>query len=418
MICLSFDAKAEFEVSGQLQAFGGGLLSPQPEGVTSHTGGLESQIKTQYEFTRALRFNSDLWAKYDGLNKSDEEITQGELDEFSIEWRKGGRRLKLGYSIRVWEGTDLVNPMDFIHSRNYRDPLNSRLRSAPGLFYDDTWGDLSWDFTYLIRQQNVKLPGENSPWYPRRLYLPLEFEDFKVLLPQDLNYEVYSDVEIENALENNFAFRLQYHGASFGISLAAFEGSASPPLLVPVVDFDVSSGVNELQARSPIGIEPHYYRQRVFGTTLVWTLGSWIFRASGNHMQPLSDDTRVPTWSQLGVLGVEKTLYLGDQLFILIFQAVGSRRPETGGLSMLASLYEESYMAGVRWTISEKWTWLQAFFQEQKMFSHFYHTEIDFNFAPAWNLSLQADFFQGPPPSVLGTYGGNDQIILKTSYSF
>lgn len=375
-------------------------------------------LKTQYKLNCDYRIQADGWFKYDGLNESPSEVTQAELDELSFEWRDGGRRIKLGYSIRVWEGTDVVNPMDVIHSRNYTDPLNSRLRSAPGLFYDDSWGDFSWDFTYLIKQQNSKLPGENSQWYPRRLYLPLEISGYRVLLPSDLRYRVYDDIEVESALDNNIALRLQYQGSTFGLSVAGYEGTAATPYLSPDIVLDVSATDNELTARTPIGIQPYNYRQRVLAASMVWTWGSWILRAAGHHMQPLAKGENIPNWSQLGVVGIEKTFFLGDQMFILLVQAIGSERPESGGLSMLESLYKESYMAGLRWTISEKWTWLQAFFQEQEGYSHFYHSEIDFNFAPAWNLKFQADFFQGPPPSVLGTYSNNDQVILKTSYAF
>lgn len=419
MILLPELVRADFEVDGKLQPFAGTYLSSQPEDVTSHHVGIETELETQYRFS-PFRFQFEVWSKYDATNESEKDTFQAELDELSLEWRDGGRKIKIGWSIRSWEGTDLINPMDVIHSKNFNDPLDSRNRSAPGLFYNDAVGDFAWDLTYLYEQQKTRLPGTNSPWWPRKLYLPIENDQILLRLPETLEYRITNGEVIDEALSHNVAARVQYHGSQFDISLAGFEGSSSPPLLIPVVNvvpIEVSPRTI-YQLQSPIQIDPVYYRQRAVAFAVVWTAGSWIFRASGNHVQPLGDDPRLPTWSQLGVLGVEKTFYFKSQMLTLLGQAVASHRPDSGSLSFLSSLYENSYMLGVRWAPSEKLTWLQAVFQEQENFSYFYHIEANWSFKEAWSLILQADFFQGSPESVLGTYSENDQVFLKTSYSF
>jgi hypothetical protein len=415
------------EKSGKWTVFGGSYLEKQKEDITSGSAGAEASLKFQQKLPASLRLQADGWFRYDGLNESAEEVTQAELEELSVDWRKGSRKIKAGVSTRVWEGTDVINPMDVIHSKNWRDPLNTRKLAAPGLFYDDSFGNFSIDVTYLAIQQKARLPGSHSPWYPRDLYLPIESNEYRILLDDPPEYELLPYEERDQALENNVALRIQYIGSSMDLSLAAFEGSASTPLLAPSAQFNTvqTSPEQVLQADGPIRIRPIYYRQRAYAFAFSWSLGSWIFRGAANHIQPLTDNeglpankAPVPSWSELGVFGVEKTLYFGNQMLTLLGQAVASRRPSSEGLSMLSSLYKRSYMAGIRWAPNEKWTWLQAFFQEQEHFSSFYHTEISWNFREAWNLTLDASFLQGRPDSVLGTYDKNDQALLKTSYSF
>src|SRR5690606_11674319 len=102
--------------------------------------------------------------------------------------------------------------------------------------------------------------------------------------------------------------------------------------------------------------------------------------------------------------------YPGRQMVTLIIQAVASKRPDTAHLSMLSSLYKESYMLGTRWTIAENLVWTQALFQEQEAYSYFYHSNLNWGFKEAWSLEFNVDIFDGSADSVLGTYDRNDRV--------
>lgn len=388
--------------------------------MTYQSFSFEPQYRSQTEFNESFRFNFDAWGSYDPLNKSDKDRTQFELSEFTLGHQASGRRIKLGYSFRNWEGTDLINPMDIFFAKNWIDPLDSRTRSGLGLFFDDSLGNFELDFTYIIRQQEHLLPGDQSQWWPRGLYLPTESESLVLLLDDELTYKIHEPEILNQALNNNLALRIQYHGSNFDVALAAAEGLASPPLLSPVIDVTpIEVSPRQIyQLQSPIRIIPIFYRQRAVAGNLVWTLGDYIFRLSANHVQPLGDDQRLPSWSQLGVIGAERTFYFGNQMVTLLGQFIDSRRPDIPGVSLLTSLYQKSYMTGLRWAPNERWTHLLAFFQETTTWSYFLRNEVSWTFIDTWNLTMELNIFEGPASSAIGTYDRSDSGYIHLKKSF
>lgn len=410
----------EYESSGSLQLNGGQIFSPETKEMTYQTFSIEPEYRSQTELTEDFRFNFDAWGNFDPLNKSEKDVVQFELNEFTLGYISGGRRVKFGYSYRNWEGTDLINPMDIFFAKNWIDPLNTRTRSGLGLFYDDGFGNFEVDFTYIVQQKRHLLPGDKSQWWPRSLYLPTESESVVLLLDDELTYSIHDPEILDHALNNNVALRVQYHGSDFDLAIAAAEGLATPPLLSPIINvtpIEVSPR-QVYQLQSPVQIAPIFYRQRAVAGNLVWTLGNYILRASANHVQPLGDDERIPSWSQLGVIGIERTFYLKNQMFTLLGQYIDSRRPDVTGVSMLTSLYQKSYMAGLRWAPSNRWTYLLALFQETTTWSYFLRSEIGWTFKDNWNLSLEVNIFEGPASSAIGTYGRSDSGYFHLKRSF
>lgn len=410
----------EYESSGSLQLNAGQIFSPDTKEMTYQTFSIEPEYRSQMKLNEDFRFNFDAWGNFDPLNKSDTDVTQLELNEFTLAYLSGGRRIKIGYSFRNWEGTDLINPMDIFYAKNWIDPLNSRTRSGLGLFYDDSFGNFEVDFTYIARQKRHLLPGDQSQWWPRSLYLPTESKSMVLLLDDQLTYHIHSPEILDHALDNNLALRIQYHGSNFDIALAATEGLTTPPLLSPIINvtpIEVSPRqVYRLQ--SPVQIVPIFYRQRAVAGNLVWTLGDYILRASANHVQPLGNDERLPSWSQLGVVGIERTFYWKNQMFTLLGQYIDSKRPDITGVSLLTSLYQKSYMVGFRWAPNDRWTSLIALFQETTTWSRFLRGQIDWGFKDNWNLSAEVNIFEGPASSAIGTYDRNDSGYLHLKRSF
>lgn len=420
IFCPAESWSAVGQTSGQVAVFAASMPSQDVEDVNQNSAGLELKIGTNYTFNKNLKFLFSPWFKTDPINLSSEERFQFDPDELAVEWRQTTQRLKLGYSLRKWEGTDLVNPMDVIHPKNWRDPLQGRLRPSPGLFYTGDKGRWSWDFTYIPIQSKALLPGEKSPWWPRLRQVPVEADDLILRLPTDVEYEVGDVEELDHALTHNFALRVQYHASFWDFSLAGFEGSSSAPLLTPVINLVPIqiSPKRIFQLLSPIRIEPIHYRHRVLAFANVWNLDEIIIRLSAHHAQSIGDDPRLPGWSELGVIGVEKGFSFGNQSVVLLLQYIISRRPDIDSLSMLSSLFENSYMLGARWVPGEKWIWTAAYFQEQTTFSSLIHSELDWNFTENWHQKISVDLFSGSSGSPLGVYENNDQISLQTSYSF
>ncbi len=410
----------EFQSSGDLRFSAGQIFSPNTKEITYQSLAIEPSLRSTRELKKNFNFNFDTWGSFDPLNQSTTDVFQLELNEFSIDHTAKGRRLKFGYSIRNWEGTDLINPMDLLHGKNWVDPLNGRARSGLGFFYDDAFGDFLLDFTYIFRQQTHRLPGSESPWWPRSVYLPTESESLVLLLNNPLEYRILDEEVLDHALDHNLALRLRYVFSDFEIAVAVTDGLANPPLITPLIEGDVveTSPRQVIRLRSPIEILPIIYRQRAIAGTFVWTLGDFILRVSANHIQPIGDDERLPSWSQLGVIGLERTFYLGNQMVTLLGQFIDSKRPDVNGVTLLTSLFQKSYMTGIRYAPSERWTYLFALFQETTTWSKLIRNEITWSFKDTWSLSGEITLFEGPEESAIGTYDRNDSGYLRLKKSF
>lgn len=413
----------EFEYQGLLGAYGNSMPKLKRSDVSKNGAGLEGQLQGKYRFDKNFSLQFQPWFKTDGLTKSSADKFQFEAQELSLEWKKSSRKLKLGVSTQVWEGTDLINPMDIASVKNYRDPLSIQNRGSAGLFYSDQIGKFSGDFIYIPWQTKALMPSQESPWYPRDINLTRS-DDLNIVLPNEVTYRIFDDRVRDNALANNMGMRLQFHGSSFDLSLAGFEGMASTPLLIPIFR---GAGGATITFQNPVEIYPIYYRQRVAAAAMMLTAGSWIFRAAAQHAQPMGESffvadstvpVELPTWSDYGVLGVEKNFEWGEQSVTLIVQGVASHQPKSESISSFSALLEKSGMVALRFPIKENWTWTSAFFQEFKTNASFFHTDIGWGFSEHWKAELSADILAGSPQSTIGTYDQNDRGSARMVYSF
>lgn len=425
----SFAHAGEFDYQGQIAGYEASMPQLKRDDVTKNDAGFEGYFKTKYAFNKNFNFQLQPWFKYDATNKTPAEKFQADPQELSFEWKKSARKIKIGYSTAVWEGTDIINPMDIASVKNYRDPFSVQNRGTAGIFYSDQIGKFSWDALFIPWNSKVLMPGQESPWLPRDTSM---FQDtgYQVQLPDAVIYSVQSDIVLNRALANNGGLRLQYHGDSVDLSVGGFEGQASNPMMVPHVNFQgiIIGGQTVLIPQNPIEIFPVYYRQRTVATALSWTLGSWIVRGAAQHTQPLGEDffslpnyplpIALPSWSDYGVLGIEKNIEWGDQNITFIVQGIASHAPKSESVASFQSLLEKSAMVALRFPVKENWTWTTAYFREFKANSSFLHSEVGWNLAEHWKAELSADILLGTKNSVIGTYDQNDRGTFRLSFSF
>jgi hypothetical protein len=413
---------------GALASTSGNLslqLSAMPEldapTVASERAALYLNLDHQTKWRRIWGFNFSPYIISDPLNESTPEQFHFEAKELSFDYKKSSTRLKLGISTVNWEGTDFLNPMDIVSPKIYFDPLNSEKRGSAGLFYSDKVASVGFDFVYIPVQSHAKLPGDNSPWWPRDVNLPTQNNDVELLLPENPEYKVLGRETLNQADEHNVALRLQYQGDSFDLSIAGFIGASQTPILQPIVTgtlIDAGPPKRVIQINSLIEVQPIYYKVSTGAFALTKTFDSFILRLSAHHIQPLGRDTRLPSWSELGVLSIEKNINLRKSTLTLLAQMISSREAESDSLSLLSSLTKRSAGLGFRWPFAEKWTWISAAFHETVTESSYIHSDLAWSFADGFSQGLAVDVFTGKDISTLGAYDKNDRIILKTNYLF
>lgn len=410
-----------FESRGEFELFAATMPAQQFSEVTKNNAGARLDLDAQYLFNQQWSFKFHPLAEGDGATLSPEEKTQFEVQDFSLNWKKSSRKLKLGMGTVNWEGTDFINPMSLIQAKNWTDPLNQKTKGSAGLYYSDQVGSFSWDLVFIPQQTLSTLPGEKSAWWPRHLQLPTENSSVELRIPDQVEYAVESAEVLDQALANNGALRLQYHGEGFEWSLAGAEAVPTTPFLLPTVDVTPIqvSPTQIYQLHSPIRIKPLYFRQQVFAAAFVYTLKSWIFRLAAQSAQPIGTDFRLPARSSTEVLAIEKTFnWSRSQNITLLLQIAATQKSESENLSLISSLLERSVMFGWRWPFYEKATWTTAFFQEQRYFSSYFHNEISWAFSDRISIQMLMDFFTGSSQSVLGIYEDNDRYMLKLKYAF
>ncbi len=417
----SLSLASGFEAQGQVSLFGWEMPAEDLPDVSKEAAGTELKLQSRYLFSKSLSLRFQPWFQNNNLSRDPAERNQFELPDFSLEWKKSSRKIRVGLSTLNWEGTDFLNPMDVLSVKNWRDPFNAQPRGMAGLFYSDQVGSFSWDLAFIPQQTEALVPGNKSPWWPRRVQLPTESTDSEsLLLPTDqVNYDILPNQILNQADKNNAALRLQYHGDSWDFSVAGAEGVAAP-LLSPILAGTVIEVSPKfiLRLTSPIAIQPLLYRQRIGATALTKTWGSWIFRLAFQHAQPLGDDFRLPGWSEYGVLGIEKNVEWGSQNLTLLFQYTASHLPHTDSVSVASSLLERAIMVGWRWPLTEKLSWTSGFFQEQKYSSFFAHSEVAWSFSDHWSSQVAAEIFSGNEDSAIGLYKHDNRYTIRVIYAF
>lgn len=388
--------------------------------LTQNQVKISGQIEWRVLLSQSTRLQFTPLVLTDPLNESSNEQFIFEPEELSIEWRQSVRRFKLGYTKSQWEGTDFFNPMDLVDSENYHNPVNPLTRGSPGLYYTDVIEPMAFDLVYIPWQTRSLLPGNNSPWWPRKFLLPTQDDDLVLLLPEKVDYKILSNEELNKARRHNLALRLRYYSTSFDVSLAAFEGQSATPLLLPRITTTPIelSPKRVFQLESPIEIQPLYYRHRSFAGVITYPAGSWIFRLASQYEQPLGSDPRLPGWSHTSVLGLERTLFIKGDRLTLLTQYIHTEDSSNDSLAALDALTQQAFAFGVRYAFSEKWVWFLGGLQELTNNSLFTSSQLTYEMKDNVQLNLGAQVFSGRSGSALGTYKKNNQLTLGTSFLF
>lgn len=356
-------------------------------------------------------------------NKSEEERYFFDATEAFVRYQGDTFSLQAGNSLFSWGVTDGYNPLDVINSKQYFDPLHSRKLGALSLVFSQGLEHWDYDIVYIPRNRGAILPGEKSRWLPREVLVPeTPGNDLVLLLPPSLRYHYGSRDELENALDNNFAFRLQRRGDIFDHSLSYFEGTASFPFVQPVV----TGTVVEVSPKTVVQVDPDVtlnlndYRIRQGGLAFVAHKWDFLFKYATSYSQSLGDDRRLPGWTHESVLALEKTFNLGsDGMVVAVLQHsfINSERENDSNLSV-TEIFRRAWMIGGKGTWKEVWNFSLMGLYDSVRYSHFAEVSLGRRFFDAWLVTATGNVIDGPSDAPLGVYGKNDSYSLAISRSF
>lgn len=356
-------------------------------------------------------------------NNSEEERYFFDPSEAHIRYQTESTSLQAGYNLITWGVTDGYNPVDIVNSRQYFDPLRSRKLGALSLLYSQSMGNWELDLIYIPQNRGSILPGTESRWLPREIFVPQTADNDLVLnLPDNLRYDYSSRQTLGNALDNNYAFRLQRRGEFVDVALSGYEGAASFPFVEPVV----TGTIVQVSPKTVIDVDPdvllntYNYRIRQTGLSLVMNQWNMLFKAVGSYTQSLEDNPNLQEWTNENVLGLEKTFPLGESgllIGILQYSFVNTEKKNDSNLS-ITEIFRSAYMAGGRITWKEVWGFNLLGLYDSIHGSTYQQYGLSRRFLDAWVVSVTADLIQGAAETPLGVYGKNDSYSVSLSRSF
>lgn len=414
----------EGESSGRLRLDEDLFLHSQKDPVEQ----TNSNLTFEYEYKKSLSENWRVLFEPRIHASSDPKIVNtnfdGDFRDSLVETKRGNVHLQAGSFIKEWEGTDGTNPMDIATMKSYKDPMNSESLGSWGISASgsNSSSSFNWEVFYVPSQTQPRLPGDNSPWLPRSTTLPLAADNEELLIPNNPEYQILSPKELNSAMENNYGGRLQFHGESWDLSLAGFEGASQTPILQPIIQGQLVqiSPKTIVQMDNPIQIQTINYRRRTVAAAITSTHDSWVYRLAGKHEQPLGDSPLLPSWTDQVVGGVEKTVTLGGQN--VIFSVLYSYETESSaiqpGIIPNPDPFWRSFLLGMRYPLRDDLVLFVGGVKSTLNSSFLARLNLHKNLGAHWGLEANLDWNQGPADSLFGVWQDQSRLRLSTVYQF
>lgn len=361
--------------------------------------------------------------QWDPANKSTEERIFFDIGEAYYRQKNESTQWQVGSHILNWGVTDGYNPLDVINPRQYYDPLHSVKLGVWSLLFSYATEASELELIYIPKNQSSILPGTNSRWLPREIYIPRSIDNnIILLLPENLHYSYKAREALNHALDNNLGLRWQWHLGAVDLGLTAFEGSS----VFPLVQANVTGNVVQVSPKIVLQTDPNVvlgiknYRQRTAGLSWVSSQWDFLFKYASAYSQSLGDDPLLPGWTHENIAGLEKNFTVGrDGLLVALLQYsfIHSQKQNDSNLSV-QEIFRRAWMAGGRFSWAENWTLMAMALYDTQRYTHFQQYSLARRIQDTWTLQGSAEFFAGAADTPLGVFGNNDNYRLTLTRTF
>ncbi|MBO9665189.1 MAG: hypothetical protein J7501_00045 [Bdellovibrio sp.] len=355
-------------------------------------------------------------------NKSSEEQFWADPTEAYVQWKRDPLAVQVGYNLVTWGVTDGYNPVDVINPKQYFDPMHSKKKGVLSLMISESLAWFDYDLYYIPINSGATLPGEESRWLPREVYIPYDPANNTVLiLPPNLRYHYGDTTNLEDALNNNFGLRLQKHLGPVDLAVSGYEGAASFPIIQPVF----TGTIVQVSPKIVVDVDPDVilnrfnYKVRQGGFSFVSSQWDFLFKYQTSYSQSVGDNSLLPGWLHENVAALEKTFQIPDGMFIAVLQYsfLNSEKQNDSNVSV-TEIFRRAWMLGMKMQWREVWSFGALGLYDERHGSSLQEYSIGRRFLDTMTVSLTADLFDGPSDTPLGVYNKNDSYSLAVSASF
>jgi hypothetical protein len=276
---------------------------------------------------------------------------------------------------------------------------------------------------YIIQNRGAMMPGEESRWLPREVYIPLDpANDVVLLLPTELRYHYNDRQNLDHALDNNLALRIQKHFTNIDIGLYGYSGVGTFPLVQPVVTGTIVavSPKQIIQVDPDVFLNTKNYPVQQGGFSFVSSQYDFLFKYATSYTQTIGDDPLLLGWTHENIVALEKNFQLGTNgVLIGVFQYsfLNTEKTNDSNLSLL-EIFRNAWMLGGKMTWKEVWNFSFTGLYNADTESHYEEIILGRRFLDRWTLSFSANIISGKLQNPLGVYNKNDNYQLSLSASF
>ncbi len=412
-------AQAQWSYSGQTGAYVNVLGVPSSTVTQGQKMGNQTDLKLDYKFDSPWKFKSDLSFRTDLIARDAQEFFQLMPKSFYLQRKWGAFQFKAGIQTFNTDGPDTINPADIVNPKNWVDPTSPVTFGSPALSLSQEIDEWNWEFFYVPKQSPPVLPGSHSPWLPRKNRLPIESEKTTVLIPDNVEYQYLGGKTLNDALLNNFAFKLQRKSEHFEAQLVYSNGlSQSPFLQTEISGSLVSVNPQIISVDSPVRLRPLYYRQQVLAATFVIPFESWAIKGGFNWLSPRGGSSELPQETSLYVIGLEKNMETSLGLVTGVAEYIRQKRQDANQISFLRSIFEEAASGGVRVPFGEETTFFAGGMYDLIGQSSLLKFSLQHRLNNSWSFETGAQRIEGPSDKLLGIYRNHDSYQFKLMFSW
>lgn len=410
---------AELEWSGEFRSeghfYGDELASP--------TRTMDAILQSQFDFD--VKFNSKSRMHLKPLlrsNLSSKEKPERlflNLQEAFWEIKTQPVKIKVGSNTYHWGILDGYSPMDVTNGRVLFNPLSSEKRGAPSIHLSSEFDFLQIQALYIPKQARTLFPSADSRWLPREVLINTTNADQTVLLPSSFIYYYPGYEDLENALDNNFGFKLDTRLGDFDLSFMFFEGMSTTPQTRVLATFDVVSiNPDILQARTDVGLIPVYFKQRMTGFSSTWTHDRFLLKVESIYSESISNDSIIPPWSWQNGLALEIPVSFGETSATFLLQTYYGENKDAldNMISSSSRLFDRSVLLGARFALSTETSITGSLLYDYRGRSFYGRAQSDHKWSQNWKSTLTLDILEGDRDTLLGTYDRNDRAVITLSY--
>jgi hypothetical protein len=411
------DAWAEWKFSGSAGPYLNHLSIPNSTVTQSQKTGLNSEIKLDNKINSNWRTKVEFNLRTDFAARDSVEFFQWIPKNLFLQKRQGPLTFRAGLQTLVVDGPDLVNPADVIHARNWIDPTAPLPMSSAGLSVSQQMSQWNWEILYVPKQTTPVLPGEHSPWLPRKNRLPIESANLEIRIPDNIRYQYVTSKELNNALSNNLTLKVQRKSNKLEFQGLYYNGLSQLPFITTQASGSlISLNPDVILVNGTVKLIPLYYRHQALAGTFMIPFESWAIRGGMNWLRPQGQDSRLPKETTLIVAGLEKSIETPIGVITGVADYVRQKRQNADQISFLRSIFEEALTFGLRVPYGKETTFFGGGLYDLLGSSSMAKFALSHRFTSSWSAQAGAQFLQGPSKTLIGLYERYDSYELKLMF--